>query len=220
MKPWWNKSLLGWDLFWDDVIQQEFFARLNNNLQDAYTNHCCYPVWSEIGKLFTLIVPANIKVVIVGQDPYFRGQADGIAFSAEHSKTTPPSLRNILAELENDCHLKRVDRLSLQGWVKQGVFLMNSIWTVEAHKPLSHAHLGWEQFSATLITWLAQEGIIFCFWGKKALKYKQFIGAKNPVLVHAHPSPLSYRLFRNSKPFSHINKLLQQQKQSVIDWGQ
>ena len=222
MQPWWHNALSGWDSFWSIVKQQSYFHQLNQTLLYQYAHFRCYPSWNEIGRLFTLVNPLEIKVVILGQDPYFRGQADGIAFSASHSFKTPPSLRNIFAELQADCGIEHQNRLNLAPWVQQGVFLMNTIWTVQADCPLSHAHYGWEQFSAELIRWLTGQNqqIIFCFWGKKALKYKQFLAPENPFLVHAHPSPLSYRLFRGSKPFSRLNSLLQHEKQIIIDWAQ
>jgi len=164
----------------------------------------------------------NLKVVIVGQDPYINpNQAMGLCFSVPCGEKNPPSLVNIFKEIENDCGVKNT-KGDLTPWAKQGVLLLNSLLTVEAGRPLSHAGRGWEKFFEATIKAINEktEGIIFVLWGNNAKKVKPLIDTtKHFVLESSHPSPLgAHAGFFGCKHFSKINEILKKQGKTEIDW--
>ncbi|KEZ18968.1 uracil-DNA glycosylase [Mycoplasma capricolum] len=210
----WNKLFTSLNLF----------DQINNLMTKAYSNNeIVFPKQDDVLNLFKLSDLNNIKVVIIGQDPYHDfNQANGIAFSSNHIKT-PASLKNIFKELESDLNINHFNNNSLENWVKQGVFLINTIWTVVAHKPGSHTNLGWEKITKKILEQiiLNNENVIFCLWGNFAIKmYDSLLVKSKFVFKSAHPSPLSYNKgFKNSKPFSKINNLLINQNSTPIDWS-
>jgi len=166
----------------------------------------------------------QIKVVIVGQDPYFsENQAHGLAFSVPRNENIPPSLKNIYKELNNDFKKKHIfSHGCLENWSKQGVFLLNTILTVELGKPKSHNNIGWEIFTDKVIYYISKhkKSIIFLLWGYNAQKKAHLIDtSKHYILKAMHPSPLSaYRGFFGCKHFSKTNEILIKCKKKEIDW--
>lgn len=163
------------------------------------------------------------RVVILGQDPYHgEGQATGLAFGIAPGNKTPPSLRNILKEVKSDLNIVCQD-LSLEGWAKEGVLLLNTVLTVSPNKPGSHFDLGWEMYTDNIIINLSKQGNkVFILWGKKAQAKKDLINLNNNciILESNHPSPLSAsRGFFGSKPFSKTNDWLSANGLDVIDWS-
>lgn len=209
-------------MLWETIINQEkekpYFKRLVDTIKKS---HEVYPPSHLIFKAFELTPFNEVKVVILGQDPYHqKGQAMGLSFSVYKEVPLPKSLINIFKELESDLNIEK-DTGDLSGWAKQGVFLLNTILTVEKGKPLSHQNIGWEIFTDTVISSLSnrEAPIIFVLWGKKAQEKKSMIKNHHVILESSHPSPLSaYRGFFGSKPFSKINKQLQDWEIKPIDW--
>ncbi|MFV0499583.1 MAG: uracil-DNA glycosylase [Bacilli bacterium] len=204
-----------------DILQneknKEYFIDLMEQLDYEYDNYTIYPKRDDLYTAFNLC--ENVKVVIIGQDPYIKNnQAHGIAFSILNNKITP-TLRNIFTELENDLGYKRTNT-NLSDWSKQGVLLFNSIFTVRAGESLSHRDIGWEKFSENIVKYIDchYKNIIYILWGNNARMYKKFI--KNGLIIESvHPSPLScYRGFYNSAPFSKCNKLLRKLGKIEIVW--
>ncbi len=170
-----------------------------------------------------LTAPEAVKVVILGQDPYHDlGQANGLAFSVASGVKLPPSLRNIFKELASDLNCTMPINGDLTPWAKQGVLLLNSLLSVEAHKAFSHRDIGWEEFTDRIIEVVAQQpqSKVFILWGGAAQsKAKIISGEHNLVLCSAHPSPLSaYRGFFGSRPFSQINRFLSENGVAPINW--
>lgn len=208
------------------LIQQEknkeYFQNLVTFLAKEYENKIIYPPKSDIMNAFKLTHFQQVKVVIIGQDPYHQpNQAMGLSFSVKQGVQLPKSLINIFTELEDDLGIHNTSG-DLTPWAKQGVFLLNTTLTVEQGKPMSHANQGWEQFTTTVIHELCQQkqDLVFLLWGKHAQQFepvaKQY---GHYVLKSVHPSPLSaYRGFFGSKPFSTCNKYLISKNKQPIDW--
>lgn len=166
----------------------------------------------------------QVKVVILGQDPYHGpGQAHGLSFSVPKGVKTPPSLKNIYKELEQDLGIAPVLHGNLEGWAKQGVLLLNAVLTVEAHQAASHQGKGWEQFTDAIIrlTNEREQPTVFILWGTYAQKKAAFVDqSKHLVLKSVHPSPLAaHRGFFGSKPFSQTNAFLEKNGMEPIDWA-
>jgi len=177
-----------------------------------------YPQEDKIFRSFELTPVDSVRVVILGQDPYHGdGEANGLCFSVDPGVKTPPSLRNILKELESDTGLKR-NTTDLTDWAMQGVLLLNSILTVEKDIPASHKDIGWSDFTDSVISEISnnKDGIIFVLWGNFAKSKEHLIDSdKHHIIKSNHPSPLSARKgFFGSKPFSQINSILE----NKIDW--
>jgi len=212
---------------WKDIIenekQQDYFKSLKTFVDDEYTKKAIYPEKKNIFKAFELCSYDNLKVVILGQDPYHQpNQAQGLAFSTPKEIKNPPSMVNILKEIETDigvCHTLDGD---LTNWAKQGVLLINDVLTVEHSKPKSHSNKGWEIFTDNIIKYISthKEGIIFVLWGNPAIRKSRLIDqTKHFVLTAPHPSPLSaYRGFFGCKHFSQINQILKNQGKKEIIW--
>jgi uracil-DNA glycosylase len=183
-----------------------------------------YPAQENIFKAFELTPFANVKVVIVGQDPYHGpGQAHGLSFSVLPGVKIPPSLRNIYKELDADLGVQRQNNGCLDGWARQGVLLLNAVLSVEAGQAASHQKRGWEWFTDQVIKRLAEEkeGLVFILWGNYALEKGKVIDRKRHMVLNAvHPSPLSAnRGFFGSRPFSKVNDFLKTKKIEPIDWS-
>ena len=170
-----------------------------------------------------LVSPGDVKVVVVGQDPYHDiNQANGLAFSVNKNNTIPPSLKNIYSEIKRDLNSETLQNGDLTQIAKQGVLFLNSVLTVEAHKPGSHVNIGWQEITDSIISLLSSEkNIVFMLWGNFAQLKEKFIDLNsNLVLKTSHPSPLSaYRGFTGSRPFSKSNKFLKSKGKKIIDWS-
>ncbi len=211
---------------WDEILkkdmEKDYFKKLGSFVKNEYKTKICYPAYSNIFNALRYTDYDEVKVVILGQDPYHdENQAHGLSFSVLDGVLKPPSLRNILKELEDDLGIKRKGG-DLTDWAKQGVLLLNSIMTVEKDKPLSHKGKGWEIFTDNIIRYLNERNtpIVFILWGSYARSKKELI--TNPIhhiVESVHPSPLSAsRGFFGSKPFSKTNKYLKKDGLKEIEW--
>jgi uracil-DNA glycosylase len=212
-----------WSDFLREEIRESYLFNLEKQVEEAYASSTCFPPKADIFKALELCSPNEVKVVILGQDPYHGiGEAHGLAFSVKQGVRIPPSLRNIIIELESEFGIDLTRNSDLSHWAEQGVLLLNSVLTVEKDKPGSHSKWGWENFTNALIHYVSQnkQNVVFVLWGDYAKKKKLLIDAtKHFVLESAHPSPLSaYRGFFHSKPFSQINNYLLQHGIEAIKW--
>lgn len=211
---------------WDIILKEEFhkpyFKELGIFVKQEYKYKQIFPPYENIFDALRFTDYDEVKVVILGQDPYHGlGEAHGLSFSVHNNIKTPPSLINILKELKNDLNIERTES-DLSDWAKQGVLLLNSIMTVEKDKPLSHKNKGWEIFTDTIIKKLndREEPVIFVLWGSFARSKKEYITNKKHIILESvHPSPLSAnRGFFGSKPFSKINNNLISRGKNPIKW--
>lgn len=212
---------------WGDLIQfpQEKWEKLSDQVETAYEGSDVYPPRDRLFAALRTTAPEQVRVVILGQDPYHEpGQAHGLSFSVEPGTAIPKSLVNIYQELHEDLGLDIPKTGCLMPWAESGVLLLNSILTVEAHKAGSHKKFGWEAFTDQVIraTNSLPQPIAFVLWGNFAIKKAAMIQSDAPrlVLTSVHPSPLSaYRGFFGSKPFSKINAFLSENGETPIDWA-
>lgn len=204
-------------------FEQEYYKKLHQFVENEYLHKTIFPPRQNIFRALNLCDYEDVKVVILGQDPYHGpNEAHGLSFSVQKGVKRPPSLQNIFKELENDLGITRTNN-DLTDWAKQGVFLLNAIMTVVKDTPLSHKGKGWETFTDDLIKLLNQreEPIVFIFWGAYARSKKELITNKNHYVIESpHPSPLSAsRGFFGSKPFSKTNIFLVSKGIKPINWG-
>ena len=182
-----------------------------------------FPSTENIFRALELVSPEDVKIVVVGQDPYHNiNQANGLAFSVNENNIIPPSLKIIYREIKRDLNSKTLQTGDLTQIAKQGVLFLNSALTVEAHKPGSHLNIGWQEITDSIISLLSSEkNIVFMLWGNFAQLKEKFIDLNsNLVLKTSHPSPLSaYRGFIGSRPFSKSNKFLKSKGKKTIDWS-
>lgn len=215
-------DLYSWNNYIKSETEKEYFKNLLEFLNKEYKNKVVFPKKEDVFKCFELTDFNNLKVVIIGQDPYHNeDEAIGLAFSVKKGIKTPPSLRNIFKELESDMNIKRVNT-DLSDWAKQGVLLLNTVLTVEKNKPLSHMNKGWGNFTDYIIELISnkQSNVVFVLWGNYA-KSKEFLidNKKHYIIRSSHPSPFSYRIgFEGSKPFSKINIYLKEKEKKEIEW--
>lgn len=213
---------------WKQELSAEFekpyFKDLTRFVTEEYKNHTCYPSVDTIFAAFNSCSLDEVKVVIIGQDPYHGpGQANGLCFSVADGVTHPPSLVNIFKELKNDLGTEVPESGNLEHWAKQGVLLLNATLSVRAHEAGSHQRQGWEIFTDAVISTLSRkrESIIFLLWGGFAKKKGRKIDtSKHHVLSTGHPSPLSANRgywFGNGH-FSAVNALLKKQGKNTIEW--
>lgn len=212
-----------WENFIEEETKKGYYKKLESFLTKAYQTETIYPPKDQIFNCFSLTPLDKVKVVILGQDPYYnQNQAHGLSFSVK-TKKLPPSLKNIYKELESDLNIKVSDTGDLTPWAKEGVLLLNTILTVTEKKPLSHKNIGWEIFSLEVLKTLNKrfEPIVFILWGNQARKYKEHLNnPKHLIIESAHPSPLSsYQGFFGSKPFSQTNNFLITNGIKPIDWS-
>ncbi len=202
---------------WDELLKSEFqkpyFVELTNKIVEEYKKNICYPKIHDVFHAFRLTSYKNVKVLILGQDPYHNpGQAMGLAFSVPEGIQIPPSLVNIFTEMKNDLKISIPKSGDLTNWGKSGVLLLNAILSVRKNQPLSHKDFGWTKFTDHVISLLnqKQEPMVFVLWGSYARSKKKLItNPKHLIIENVHPSPLSaYRGFFNSKPFTKINQFL------------
>lgn len=214
---------MDWETFFSMEQQQEYYADLMTFLNEEYRTKTIYPAREDLFSSFRLCSYEQVKVVILGQDPYHEpGQAHGLSFSVKPGVKIPPSLRNIYKELKSDLDIDAPSHGYLIEWAKQGVLMMNAVMSVEARKAGSHANRGWETFSDHVITALDQHPlpIVFVFWGNWAKKKSALITQpRHKIITSAHPSPLSaFHGFFGSRPFSKINQFLTEHERTPIDW--
>ena len=212
-----------WDKFLNEEYEKEYFQTLMSFVKDEYKKKTIYPKQNEVFNAFRYTDFDNVKVVILGQDPYHGpNQAEGLSFSVSNEVLKPPSLKNIFKELESDLGISFPEHNSLKPWAKQGVLLLNAVLTVEEHKPTSHKDKGWEIFTDDVIKILnkREKPIVFILWGAYARNKKCLITNQNHYIIEsAHPSPFSARNgFFGSKPFSKANSFLKENGIEEIDW--
>ena len=213
---------MDWQEIFHNIKEQHDFSEMEAFLEEAYQNTTVYPARENVYQAFDLTPLDNVKVVILGQDPYHGpNQAHGLAFSVQPDAKFPPSLRNIYKELESDIGCKRTSP-HLQDWAKEGVLLLNTVLTVEAHKAHSHKNIGWEIFTNEIIKSISREleDVVFILWGKPAQeKIKLIDTERHHIIKSVHPSPLSaHRGFFGSKPFSETNQFLKSKGKELINW--
>jgi len=216
------------DPSWLEVLNDEFekpyFEDLIQFVKKEYTSGKIYPEGKNIFRAFELCHFEDVKVVILGQDPYHGPkQANGLSFSVNDGMALPPSLQNIYKEIESDLNVKMPKKGNLDGWAKQGVLLLNATLTVRANTPGSHQHKGWEEFTDAVIQAISdkKEHIVFLLWGRYAQEKGKIIDrSKHCVLTAPHPSPFSaHQGFLGCKHFSKTNKYLESVGEKPIDWG-
>lgn len=204
-------------------VAKPYFKKLNYFLAQAYAQSKVFPPLEKVFSALEYTDYANTKVVILGQDPYHNdNQAQGLSFSVDSSCQLPPSLKNIYRELRDDCHCRISSNGSLVSWAKQGVLLLNTVLTVQAHMANSHRQKGWEIFTDRIIELLNEhpQPIVFMLWGNPAQqKQKLITNPKHLILKAAHPSPLSAsRGFFGCRHFSKANEFLISHNLKPIDW--
>lgn len=204
-------------------FQKEYYRQLHQTVLQEYQTRQIFPAADDLFNAFHLTDLKDVKVVILGQDPYHDvGQAHGLCFSVKPGIAAPPSLVNIYKELQDDLGCYIPNNGYLVKWAEQGVLLLNTVLTVRAHQANSHRGIGWEQFTDAAIKVLNEQDrpIVFILWGKPAQMKKQMLNnPKHLILEAPHPSPLSsYRGFFGSKPFSKTNAFLKQNGLAEIDW--
>ncbi len=212
---------------WKEVLEEEwdkpYFQELQEFLNKEYKEYTIYPERSDIGNALRLTPYEEVRVVILGQDPYHGlGQAHGLSFSVQPGVAIPPSLRNIFKELSDDLGCPMPTSGFLEKWARQGVLLLNTVLTVRDGQANSHKGKGWEQFTDVIIQKLSEreDPIIFVLWGKPAQAKIKLINTQSNVIIQApHPSPLSaHRGFFGSKPYSKINDQLLAWNEKPIDF--
>ena len=213
---------MNWETVLAPIKNTDQFQNLWQKVENEYASGECFPPKDQIFRAFELTPFENIKVVIIGQDPYHNDfQANGLCFSVSENVKAPPSLKNIFTELNNDLGIQRT-KTELNDWAEQGVLLLNATLSVRAHSPNSHKDLGWEKFTDFVIKEISEnrENIVFVLWGAFAQKKEELIAySKHFILKSAHPSPFSvYRGFYGSKPFSKINEYLESKNLKPISW--
>lgn len=213
-----------WLQLLDSEFKAPYFERLQAFVEEEYTEHQCFPPKHQIFAAFNHCLVKDVKVVLIGQDPYHGPrQANGLSFSVNDGIAPPPSLKNIFKELETDLQKPIPTSGNLENWAKQGVLLLNATLTVRAHSAGSHQGKGWETFTDAVISKLSQEkeGLVFLLWGGKAQKKVKLIGPKkHHILTAGHPSPLSANrgYWFGNKHFGKTNEILECKGLTPIDW--
>ena len=212
-----------WDIALENEFKKDYFLKIKEFIDKEYSDKTIYPPYDEIFNAFKLTPLNDVKVVILGQDPYHeKGQAHGLAFSTPEGRPIPRSLKNIFKEINEEYGYDIPSSGCLESWAKQGVFLLNTVLTVEDGNANSHSDCGWQIFTDEVIKILNNQAqpIVFLLWGKQAEKKKELI--KNPnhlVLITSHPSPFSARRgFFGSNHFKNANAFLNENNISEINW--
>ena len=212
-----------WDLILKEEFKKDYFLKLKKFVDNEYENNIIYPPKEDIFNAFSQTPPENVKVVILGQDPYHeKGQAHGLAFSTPEGRPIPRSLKNIFKEIadEYDCGIPTSG--CLDKWANQGVFLLNTVLTVREGEANSHSKCGWQTFTDNVIKILNKQDqpIVFLLWGKQAEKKLEFLdNSHHLVLITSHPSPFSARRgFFKCNHFKSANEFLAKNNLSEIDW--
>lgn len=211
-----------WQEFLAAEQQKPYFINLMEKVATARAEAHVYPPEEEVYSSLWLCPYENVKVVILGQDPYHRqGQAHGLSFSVKPGVKVPPSLKNIYKELNTDLNIPIANHGYLASWAEQGVLMMNTTWTVTEGKAGSHKNFGWKEFTNHILEELNQykQPIVFLLWGNHAIEVAKCINnPKHLKLVAAHPSPLARGAFFGSKPFSQANTFLEKNNRGIINW--
>ena len=212
-----------WQQLLGDFLEGDTFKKLDAIVLTAYDMKTVYPPKQQVFAALNYMKPEDVKVVILGQDPYHgEGQANGLSFSVQPGVKLPPSLQNIFKERTHDIHINPSSNGDLSSWAEQGVLLLNTVLTVTAHEANSHRNWGWEQFTDEILKKISKnnEHIVFILWGKAAQNKQKIIDTNRHTIICApHPSPLSaYRGFFDSAPFSKANEALIAHHQEPIDW--
>ena len=211
---------------WTEILapikNSQYYENLWQKVNAEYASTKCFPPKNQIFRALELTPFDEVKVVIIGQDPYHNDfQANGLCFSVSEEVAAPPSLKNIFTELKEDLGIERTKK-ELDDWAKQGVLLLNATLSVKAHSPNSHKDLGWEKFTDFIIKEISdkKENVVFVLWGAFAQKKEELINSpKHFIIKSAHPSPFSvYRGFYGSRPFSRINDHLKSKNLPLISW--
>lgn len=213
-----------WDEVLKDEFQKEYFKKIKAFLVEEYKNGKVFPPKKEILSAFQLTPLNEVKVVILGQDPYHgEGQAHGLAFSVKKGVKIPPSLRNMYKEIYDEGEGTTFNHGFLESWAKQGVFLLNASLTVREGEANSHSKIGWETFTDEVIKIINEkrEGVIFLLWGNNARSKKKYIDEKKHIVLETvHPSPLSAnRGFLGCGHFKKVNDILKSKGEKCIDWN-
>ncbi|MFT3739973.1 MAG: uracil-DNA glycosylase [Breznakibacter sp.] len=213
----------GWKQLLQPEFDKEYFIKLTEFVRQEYRQHQIFPPASKIFNAFDLCPFDNVRIVVLGQDPYHDvNQAHGLCFSVNDGVRLPPSLINIYSEIESDLGIKPPQSGNLERWARQGVLLLNATLTVRAHLAGSHQNRGWEQFTDSVIARLAnaKSNLVFLLWGSYAIKKSALIDAsRHCVLTSPHPSPLSaHRGFLGNKHFSKANDYLVSKGLEPIQW--
>ena len=212
---------------WKEALRDEFdkpyFASLVQYLHDEKAaGKVIYPPGSRIFKAFELTPLPEVKVVILGQDPYHGpGQAMGLCFGVPDGVPAPPSLRNIFSEISTDLGIPMSGSPNLEPWARQGVLLLNSVLTVRAASPASHGNIGWQEFTDAVIRTISDrcDGVVFLLWGRFAQQKAALVDTtRHHVLTAAHPSPLARGAFFGCRHFSRTNEILLSEGKTPIDW--
>ena len=212
---------------WKEALAGEFgkpyFAELVNFLRnEKAAGKVIYPPGSQIFRAFDLTPVQNVKVVILGQDPYHGpGQAHGLSFSVPSGVPAPPSLKNIFKEIETDLGVRMSGHPNLESWARQGVLLLNAVLTVRAAEAASHSRIGWQEFTDAVIKYISDncEGVVFMLWGNFARGKSELIDhSRHCVLEAAHPSPLARGAFFGCRHFSQANNYLLSTSRTPINW--
>ena len=210
---------------WDAIVggeqEKTYYKALRQFLKQEYTKNTVFPPAVDIFNALKHTAFADVRVVILGQDPYIKhGEAHGMAFSVNHGVRVPPSLKNIYKELQDDLACTIPSTGYLMPWAKQGVLLLNTILTVKAGESKSHAGRGWEQFTDHIIVALSQreKAMVFMLWGKPAQAKAAMIAPHHLVLQAAHPSPLARGAFFGCKHFSKANEFLLGNNETPMNW--
>lgn len=213
--PTWKQHIAG-------EFEKPYWQELTNFVKEEYQSKTVYPPGSQIFRAFDLCPFDQVKVVIVGQDPYHGpNQANGLSFAVNEGITIPPSLQNMYKEIRSDLGVEPYQTGDLTRWAKQGVLMLNSVLTVAAHSPASHKGRGWELFTDAVIASLNQQKdhVVYLLWGKYAQTKGLVIDReKNLVLESGHPSPFSAQLFYGHHHFSQANAYLALNGEEPIDW--
>lgn len=218
-----TQKMQEWKSAVDGYLPDGYWQEVESFLDDVYHDAVIYPARENVFAALEETALSDVRVVILGQDPYINpGQAQGLSFSVPSETTLPPSLRNIFKEVATDLGVDEPTDGDLHRWATQGVLLLNAVLTVPAGKSNGHAKLIWEKLTDAIIQVVAEQAqpVVFILWGAYAQKKERLIkGEHNLVLKAPHPSPLSsYRGFFGSKPFSQTNAYLVEQQQTPIDW--
>ncbi|MDZ4786038.1 MAG: uracil-DNA glycosylase [bacterium] len=219
-----NTSQKKWKNLLKEETESEYFLKLKSFIKEQRSKgKIIYPQDSEILNALHFTPLENVKVVILGQDPYHGpGQAHGLCFSVQAGVPAPPSLVNIFLEIKNDLGISTPNHGHLVSWATQGVLLLNAVLSVENGKPGSHANMGWEKFTDKIVSIVNDncEGVVFLLWGSYAQKKGGIINRKkHHVFTAPHPSPLSsYRGFFGCKHFSETNRILKNHGKTEINW--
>lgn len=213
-----------WKKYISTYVKTHRYKKLCEFITHEYEHYTIFPQKNDIFEALELVDPDTVSVVILGQDPYHQpDQAHGLSFSVPENEPLPPSLKNIYKEIESDFAIKKdFTNGNLRNWANQGVLLLNSVLTVRANEPGSHARQGWEEFTDTIIKNISDkhDNIVFILWGNYAKKKGSIIDrSKHLVLESSHPSPLgAYRGFIGCRHFSRANRYLRKHNKKEIQW--